>query len=99
MALRLLIDRVALAAFCKTNAIGRLSLFGSILRADFSGSSDIDVLVEFLPGARVGLIRMAALQLELSELLGRSVDLRTPQDLSPHFRETVLNQAEVQYAA
>ena len=99
MALRLSIDRIALAAFCRNNAIGRLSLFGSILRADFSGSSDIDVLVEFLPRARVGLIRMAALQLELSELLGRPVDLRTPQDLSPYFRETVLNQAEVQYAA
>ena len=93
------IDRLALAAFCRKNAIGRLSFFGSILRADFSEHSDIDILVEFLPEARVGLIQMAALQLELSELLGRPVDLRTPKDLSPYFRETVLSQAEVQYAA
>lgn len=93
------VDRLALAAFCRKNSIRRLSYFGSVLRDNFSESSDIDVLVEFLPGARVGLIRMAALQLELSGLLGRTVDLRTPQDLSPRFRETVLRQAEVQYAA
>ena len=93
------IDRHALAVFCRKNAIGRLSFFGSILRPDFSEHSDIDILVEFLPGVRVGLIKMAALQLELSELLGRPVDLRTPQELSPYFRESVLSQAEVQYAA
>jgi predicted nucleotidyltransferase len=55
--------------------------------------------VEFLPDTRIGLIGLAALERELSDLLGRKVDLRTPQDLSPRFRDEVLRTAMTQYAA
>jgi predicted nucleotidyltransferase len=86
--------------FCKKNHIIRLSLFGSVLRDDFNKNSDIDFLVEFESGKVPGLIRLCGMQRELSELLGgRKVDLRTPQELSKYFRDDVLSQAEVQYAA
>ena len=76
-----------------------MSLYGSILTDDFGDDSDVDVLVEFLPGSTPGLLRMAALEAELSEMLGRRVDLRTPEELSRYFREDVLDGCEVQYAA
>lgn len=86
-----------LAAFCRRNRIRKLSLFGSILREDFRPDSDIDVLVEFKQGHPVGLLRMAALERELSQLLKRKVDLRTPAELSRYFRDEVLRTSEVQY--
>ncbi len=87
-----------IADFCRRHHICKLSLFGSVLRDDFRSDSDIDVLVEFEPNAIVGLIRMAGMEIELSKLLGRKVDLRTPEDLSRYFRQEVLNSAKVQYA-
>jgi uncharacterized protein len=84
--------------FCRRNRIGRLSFFGSVLRDDFGPTSDVDVLVEFESGQRVGLIRMAHMENELSQLLGRKADLRTPGDLSRYFRQEVLDNAEIQYA-
>lgn len=84
--------------FCRRNRIRRLALFGSVLRDDFRDDSDVDVLVEFAPDARVGLIGLAGIELELSEILHRKVDLRTPEDLSRYFRNDVLAKAEVQYA-
>lgn len=95
----LTIDNEALADFCRRNHIRRLSLFGSVLREDFRPDSDIDVLVEFEPGHSIGLIKMAGMEIELSRLFGRKVDLRTPQDLSRYFRDEVVSSAEVQYAA
>ena len=89
-----------IAEFCKKNHIVRLSLFGSVLRDDFQADSDIDFLVEFEPGNVPGLIGYCRMERELSELIGnRKVDLRTPQELSKYFRDEVLAQAEVQYAA
>jgi len=88
-----------LAAFCREHHILRLSLFGSILRNDFRDDSDIDVLVEFDPRHIPGLIGMSAMERQLSELIGRKVDLRTPQELSRYFRDRVLAEAQVQYAA
>jgi predicted nucleotidyltransferase len=86
--------------FCRRNSIRRLALFGSVLTARFSDESDVDVLVEFQPGTRVGYFRMAAMERELSLLFGgRKVDLRTPGELSPYFRDEVLRTAAVQYAA
>ena len=85
--------------FCKEHHIRRLSLFGSALRDDFGPQSDVDLLVDFEPGYSVGLLRLAAMELQLSELLGRKVDLRTPAELSRYFRDEVLRVAEVQYAA
>ena len=93
------IDKEALAAYCHRNGIRRLALFGSVLRDDFRPDSDVDVLVEFEPEQRVGLVRFARLQNELSDLLGRQVDLKTPQSLSRYFRQEVLDSAEVHYAA
>lgn len=90
----LTIPRDAIAVFCQHNHIRKLALFGSALRDDFRPDSDVDILVEFEPEARVGLIRLAGMELDLSELLGRKVDLRTPQDLSRHFRDEVVQQAE-----
>ncbi len=72
--------------------------FGSVLHGDFRPDSDIDFVVEFDPDHIPGLIRLAGMEIELSEILGRKVDLRTPQDLSRYFRQEVLNSAEVEYA-
>ena len=87
-----------IAAFCRRNRIRRLALFGSILREDFSAKSDLDILVEFEPGQAIGLLRMAALERELGEIIGRKVDLRTPAELSRYFREEMVRSSEVQYA-
>ncbi|MBX9946077.1 MAG: nucleotidyltransferase family protein [Reyranella sp.] len=93
-------DRDGLAEFCRRHSIERLSLFGSVLRGTARPDSDLDLLVEFAAGKEPGLIGLAAIEAELTALLGgRPVDLRTPQDLSPHFRGEVLRTAEVQYAA
>jgi predicted nucleotidyltransferase len=97
MSLRITFDRDRLAAFCLKHHIRRLAFFGSVLRNDFRPDSDVDVLVEFEPNVSVGLIRMAGMELELSQLLGRKADLRTPQDLSRYFRQEVLESAAVQY--
>ncbi len=93
------IPRERLADFCRRHHIHKLSLFGSVLREDFRPDSDIDVLVEFEPDVAVGLIRLAGMELELSALLGRQVDMRTPAELSRYFRQEVVDTAEVQYAA
>jgi hypothetical protein len=87
-----------IAEFCKRHHIRKLALFGSVLREDFRPDSDVDVLVEFEPGHTVGLLRMAGLEMELSEVLGRKVDLRTPAELSRYFRDEVARTSEVQYA-
>jgi predicted nucleotidyltransferase len=87
----------AIADFCRRNRIARLSLFGSIVRDDFSPGSDIDVLVEFEPDGTPGLIRLAGIQRELGELLGRSADLNTPKCFRPALRERVMRESEVIY--
>lgn len=92
------IPYAALVEFCRRNGVRRLALFGSVLRADFSPASDIDVLVEFEPGTRIGL-RFFTLQEELSLLLGRRVDLNTRGFLSRYFRDEVLAEAETIYDA
>ena len=76
----------------------RLTFFGSVLRDDFRPDSDVDVLVEFEPDHRVGFIRFAGMERELSQIIGRKVDLRTAADLSRYFREEVLASALEQYA-
>ena len=91
------IPRKEIAEFCRRWRIEELSIFGSALREDFRPESDVDVLVEFEAGARVGLIRLAGMELELGGILGRKVDLNTQRCLSPHFRERALAEAETQY--
>lgn len=93
------VDREQLAAFCRRHHIRRLAFFGSVLRDDFSGDSDVDVLVEFEPGHVPGFFRLARMERELSALLGgRKADIRTAQDLSRYFRDEVIAAAELQYA-
>ncbi len=84
--------------FCRRHHIRRLALFGSVLRNDFGPDSDVDVLVDFEPGQTPGLA-FFSMQDELSELLGRKVDLNTLGFLSKHFRDEVLRQAKVVYDA
>lgn len=91
------LPKAKVADFCRQHHIRKLALYGSVLRDDFGPDSDVDVLVEFSPEERVGLFGLAGMERELSELLGRRVDLRTPQDLSRYFRQEVLEQADVQY--
>lgn len=85
--------------FCLKNRIRKFSLFGSVLKDNFRPESDIDILVEFMPGQRVGFLAMARMERELTEIFGRKVDLRTPAELSSYFREDVLKHAEIRYAA
>jgi uncharacterized protein len=92
------ISTAELAAFCRRHHIRRLSLFGSILRDDFQADSDVDVLVEFAADHVPGL-GFFTIQEDLSELLGREVDLHTPASLSKYFRDRVLAEAQVQYDA
>lgn len=84
--------------FCKKHHIRKMSLFGSALREDLGPGSDLDLLIEFDPEHIPGLIRLAGMEIELSQVLGKKVDLRTPQDLSKYFRQDVIDSAVVQYA-
>jgi predicted nucleotidyltransferase len=95
---RLSLPDEPIAAFCRNHGIRKLCLFGSVLRQDFGPQSDVDVLVEFEPGARTGL-RFFEMQEELSALIGRKVDLNTPGFLGEDFRDHVLAEAEVCYVA
>jgi predicted nucleotidyltransferase len=86
-----------IAGFCRRHHIRKLALFGSVLRDDFKADSDVDVLVEFIPGHVPGF-SFFAMQDELSEILGRRVELHTPKFLSRYFRDKVQAEAEIQYA-
>ncbi len=98
MAARIHIDKRKIVDFCQQHHIRRLALFGSVLRDDFRPDSDVDVLVEFEPGHVPGW-EFFSFQEELSQLLGRKVDLHTPGFLSRYFRNEVMASAEVQYDA
>lgn len=97
--MKILVDANVLADFCQRHAIRKLSLFGSVLKHTDRPDSDVDLLVEFEAGKKPGLLALAAIEDELSDLLGgRRVDLRTAEDLSRYFRDEVVRTAEVQYA-
>jgi len=93
------VDRARLAEFCRRHHIRKLSFFGSVLGESFRPDSDVDVLVEFEPEHVPGLLTLAGLEIELSELLGRKADVRTAEDLSRYFRDEVVARAELLYAA
>jgi hypothetical protein len=93
---RIPVNRAKIAEFCRKHHIRRLAFFGSVLRDDFRPDSDVDVLVEFEPEHTPGLA-FFAMEAELSEILGRKVDLNTPNFLSPYFRAQVEAEAEMQY--
>jgi uncharacterized protein len=92
-------DAEDLARLCRSHRIRRLALFGSVLKGSDRPDSDVDFLVEFERDAVPGLLGMAEIEAELSALLGRPLDLRTANELSPHFRQAVERAAEVQFAA
>jgi predicted nucleotidyltransferase len=96
---RLPVSAEALSMFCRTNHIRKLALFGSVQRGEDRPGSDIDLLVEFESDHIPGLIALAGMEIELSRMLGRKADLRTPRELSPYFRDDVVRAAEVQYEA
>jgi hypothetical protein len=95
---RIPIPKELIDDFCRRHHIRKLALFGSVLRDDFRPDSDVDVLVEFEPGKTPGL-DFFGMEIELSELLGRKVDLNTSGLLSKYFRDRVIAEAEVQYVA
>jgi hypothetical protein len=97
-ALPIEIPHEVIAEFCRRNHIKWLSLFGSVLRDDFSEDSDVDVLVEFEEGRTPGLASFA-MEEELESILGRKVDLNTPRWVSKYFRDRVLAEAETVYDA
>ena len=90
------IDQQELGVFCRERGIRKLSLFGSVLREDFSPDSDIDVLIEFLPGKTPGLAFFGYGD-QLANLIGHKVDLNTPGFLNKHFRDDVLRHAVTLY--
>jgi hypothetical protein len=89
----------ALEDLCRRYHVRELSIFGSAIRTDFRADSDIDLLVQFDPSARIGFLALAALQRELSDLLGRKVDLIPKDGLKPFIRDSVLSGAKVLYDA
>jgi predicted nucleotidyltransferase len=95
---RIDIPRDRIAEFCRRHSIRRLALFGSVLRDDFTPESDVDVLVEFLPEAHLGM-GYYVLGDELEEILGYPVDVRTEEELSKYFREEVMAELEDVYVA
>lgn len=95
---RIQVPQEEIVAFCRRHRIRSLALFGSVLRDDFTDESDVDVLVEFEPDVTLGW-GFFDLQDELSEILGRRVDLNTVEWLSPYIRDDVVREAQVQYVA
>jgi predicted nucleotidyltransferase len=92
---RLLMFKSKVSEICRLNHIKRLSLYGSVLRDNFRPDSDIDILAEFEPGRTPGFLKLFEIETHLSSILGRKVDLRTPEDLSLYFRDKVLKEAEI----
>jgi len=99
MSLKIAAAKEEIAEFCRRHSIRKLAFFGSVLRDDFGPDSDVDVLVEFEPGAHVGLFELYDMEQQLSRYLGgRKVEINTLRSLSKYFRDDVLAEAEVQYA-
>ena len=92
------VDAPSLAEVCRRYGVKELSLFGSAVRGDLRPESDIDLMVEFEPGRRIGLIKFESLVEELESLAGRKVDLVTKRGLKPWIRPNVLRDAQVIYA-
>jgi predicted nucleotidyltransferase len=93
---KVLLSPAQIKDFCQRRHIRKLAFFGSMVRDDYRPDSDIDILVEFEPGHIPGL-EFFSIEMELSRLLGRKVDLQTAKFLSPEIRQTVLAEAVVAY--
>ncbi len=88
-----------IADVCRRYGVRELAVFGSAARGDLRPESDIDILVEFIPGTRIGLVKFASLAEELTSLIGRTVDLVSKAGLKPWVRPEVLKEAQLVYAA
>lgn len=84
-------------ALCESYPIQKLSLFGSALRGEMHAESDVDLLVEYEPEAKVTYLDMAEQEMALTDLIGRRVELRTPAELSRYFRQKVVETAQIIY--
>jgi predicted nucleotidyltransferase len=91
------ISKEELADFCQSHHIKKLSIFGSFIRGELNPDSDIDILVEFEKDHTPGLFSIIRMEMALTEMLERKVDLRTPEDLSKYFRDEVVRNAKLQY--
>jgi len=99
MALRIDVPLKEIARYCRENKIARLRAFGSVLRDDFTPESDVDLLVAFEPDARISLLDYVRIKHELSDLLGREVDLVSEKGISKYIRDEVFAEAEVLYVS
>jgi len=88
----------AIREYCASQPIRRLSVFGSALHGELRSDSDIDLLVEYVAGAQVGMAFFQHM-VDLSQIIGREVDLRTPEDLSRYFRQAVCEEARLIFEA
>jgi predicted nucleotidyltransferase len=95
---KLFISRPAIGEFCRAHGVRELAVFGSAVRDDFGPESDVDVLIDLAPDARVGLVALQRMRDELSALFGRPVDLLTRNGLNRHIRDEILCQAEIIHA-
>jgi predicted nucleotidyltransferase len=87
------IPKEPLQDLCQRYHVQKLSLFGSVLRDDFGAESDVDFLVEFEKGKTPGYLGLAGMEIELTEMIGRKADVRTPNELSRYFRDRVVSGA------
>jgi len=98
-ATRIRLDSALLSEFCRRNHITKLSLYGSVLRDDFRPDSDVDIMVEFEEGHTPGLFGLGGMLMDLQDMVGREVDLKTPGDFPPRIRDSVVATTEPLYAA
>ncbi|HEY9721717.1 MAG TPA: nucleotidyltransferase family protein [Oscillatoriaceae cyanobacterium] len=99
MSIQVMLDETRIVEFCRRWGVTELALFGSVLRDDFRPDSDVDVLVEWRPGATVGFVTLGEMAEELSAILGRCVDLVPKSGLKPRIRQEVVDSAQVIYVA
>ncbi len=92
------IPHAAIRDFCRTHAVRELAVFGSAVRDDFRSDSDIDVLIDLAPDARIGLVALQKMRDELSRIFGHPVDLLTRNGLNRHIRDQILRDAEIIHA-
>lgn len=93
------VPKEAVAAFCRRHGVREFALFGSVLRDDFTQHSDIDILVDFLPDAKVTFFRLADMENELRTIFNREVDLVLKDTLHRRIAAEVLASREVFYVA
>jgi predicted nucleotidyltransferase len=92
------IPHAAIRDFCRAHAVQELALFGSAVRGDFGTDSDVDVLIDLAPGARIGLVALQRMRDELAGIFGRPVDLLTRSSLNRHIQDEILREAEIIHA-